>query len=93
MIAQMGNFQGGRSRKKAKKSADTVPYKPEDFMTWLWHARYKPYMELTGGRSELDDVDEDALRELWERRNDISSMFYGSLDWPSIREKLGIMEG
>jgi hypothetical protein len=52
MIAQQGNFQGGHSTKKAKKQSDTVPYKPEDFMPYLWHANYKPYMELTGEKAK-----------------------------------------
>ncbi len=52
MIAQTGNFQGGRSTKKAQKQSDTVPYKPEDFMVYLWHANYKPYMELTDGKKD-----------------------------------------
>jgi hypothetical protein len=52
MIAQQGNFAGGRSTKKAKKQSDTVPYKPEDFMPYLWHANYKPYMELTGEKAK-----------------------------------------
>jgi hypothetical protein len=52
MIAQQGNFAGGRSTKKAKKQTDTVPYKPEDFMPYLWHANYKPYMELTGEKGK-----------------------------------------
>jgi hypothetical protein len=52
MIAQQGNFAGGRSTKKAKKQTDTVPYKPEDFMPYLWHANYKPYMELTSEKAK-----------------------------------------
>jgi len=92
MIAQMGNFQGGRSKKKSKVS-DSTPYRPEDFMPYLWHANYKPYMELTAGeKSGIDAVDADALRELYDRRSEISGMFYNSVDWNGLRERLGIVE-
>ncbi len=52
MIAQLGNFQGGRQKRKPKKASDSVPYKPEDFFSYMWFAQYQPYLELTGKRKD-----------------------------------------
>jgi hypothetical protein len=45
MIAQFGNFSGGRPKSKPKKAPDSVPYKPEDFFPYMWFAQYGPYLE------------------------------------------------
>lgn len=50
MMAHAGNLMGGRPKKPPKKSSDSTPYKPEEFLAWFAH--YEPYLELTGRKGE-----------------------------------------
>jgi hypothetical protein len=91
LAAMVGNTNGGRSLKPSKvKDKDTVPFEALEFIPS--YAHYPPLMESFGRDEPLKGVDVEALRELYERRNDISSLFFNVLPWPDIRQRLGIVE-
>lgn len=84
----MGNLQGGISNKPPKKVSDTRPFDWESFIPP--YAAYAPMMTRYAGEDELSRVDTRALQELYDARGDLPPLFYMTVDWQSVRARLGV---
>lgn len=90
LTALTANSHGGKPKKEGTKVKDSTPFETREFIPP--YAAYAPMMTVGSSRNPLEKVDRVALQELYDRRNEVSSMFFGSCPWREIRERLGIIE-
>jgi hypothetical protein len=89
-MALTANAHGGKSTKQENKVKDSVPFEAHEFLPP--YAAYAPMLERYGRDEPLKHVDPKALQELYDRRNEISGLFFQCVPWNELRGRLGIVE-